>query len=577
MKRSGFLWVFIGFTFLMMTISFCLPLLTRLKSETLPLHIVSWPWPGKELYHLRVVDLDADGQDEIVFYHKGWWWAEWEGKPPTFQKIPIPTQATKGRMGYNIFVAYPNPYISPTPARSSPSAHPMIGAPSPPSTSRPIDIWLVTRAKEQWKVVSRQIHISTSRPESVFVFVGDWDRDGRANDVLFAVNDRVAEWWQRDEKGNIRLHAQINLPSKTFLDVPFPRTEGFSRFDGSWKLADIDGDGRFDKVDIDGDGKIDKVEVKIQRQGPKSTTMLSITLSSGCKFSLKFPYEMSFAVKDFDGDGQTEVFGWTCTSSDELHLYCWDFDPKKRCLDSIFQEKVQTPPEVFCSCCKPKPEFSESIWKVYGFEKPLIGELAFAQSKDGFQWLFAIALKNERKVIARWRFENNKWQRVEDIPLPNQSEFDLLWVGDGLLAFEKRRFGMASLVLVSIEDWLREMIAGLFGEIFNEHFHPTNLWVWKEGEGWSLLDRLTGVKVKIGVATTPEWFLCGDLDGDGLKEILVLESRSWRIGQWKDGKWRKSRPIEGYSKPVSIIRDGKKRWILCSAPQDRFIAVRIAE
>lgn len=210
MKRSGFLWVFIGFPLLMMAMSFCLPLLTRLKSETLPLHIVSWSWRGKVEYRVRVVDLDADGQDEIVFYDNGWWWGEWDGKPPAFQKIPIPIQAEEGisrisNLPSNIFAAHPDPYDyvppTPVPAPSSPPAPPMgfapAGPPAPPAiptppvlsapltpapnTSRLVDIWLVTRAKEQWKVVLRKIYISITQSDPS-VFVGDWDKDGRANE-----------------------------------------------------------------------------------------------------------------------------------------------------------------------------------------------------------------------------------------------------------------------------------------------------------------------------------------------------------------------------------------------------------
>lgn len=558
----------------------------------LPLHIVSWSWQGKGVGYLSVVDLDADGRDEIVFCDdSGWWWAEWDGKPPIFQKIPIPTQA-KGRslsnipnLPSNIFTAHPFPL----PAPSSPSATPMgfaLAGPSvptatvappaptpPPNTSRPIDIWLVTRAKEQWKVVSRQIHISTSQPEPR-VSVGDWDRDGRANDVLFTVNDRAAEWWQRDEEGNIRFHARIKLPAKTFPKVLSPIAEGFSYRDGSddvaWRLADIDGDGKFDKVDIDGDGKIDKVEVKIKRQSLKLTTMLSITLSSGCKFSLKFPDEMSFAVKDFDGDGRTEVFGWMSPSSDELHLYCWDFDAKARCLVTALREKV-----------------------LYSYGLFLPGDiyaLAFTRNKDGFQWLLVPALKGKQKVIARWRIENGKWRQMDDIPLPNQSVFGLLWVGDGLLALEGRHIGMASFVLISIEMWLREMIAEFFSELFDKHFSlttiitfPFNLWGWKEGEGWRLLDHLTGEvhgypDSLLLIPNIPPWVTHGDLDGDGREEIFFREPRSrWWIGQWKDGRWRKSRSIEGFTYPFCIIRDGKQRWLLGSGGAKRFIAVRIAE
>ncbi|MGQ9464017.1 MAG: hypothetical protein ACUVRR_13375 [Candidatus Fervidibacter sp.] len=166
---------------------------------------------------------------------------------------------------------------------------------------------------------------------------------------------------------------------------------------------------------------------------------------------------------------------------------------------------------------------------------------------------------------------------MEDVSLPNQNGFYLLWVEDGLLAFEKRHFSTASLALIYIEGWLRMMIAEFFSFSDFPIFPTTNLWVWKEGEGWRLLDRLTGVVRECLSSVIPCWAMCGDLDGDGKEEIFFWESRSWWIGQWKDGRWRKSRPIEGYTDPVDIIRDGKQRWLLCFDCPNRFIAVRIAE
>jgi len=62
------------------------------------------------------------------------------------------------------------------------------------------------------------------------------------------------------------------------------------------------------------------------------------------------------------------------------------------------------------------------------------------------------ALKQGRKVIARWQWVKGKWQPVQDIPLPHQNGFHLLWMGDGFLAFKCRLHPIIALLFLQLSD-----------------------------------------------------------------------------------------------------------------------------
>jgi hypothetical protein len=71
-------WVFISCLAVMLVVA--VRLAWQPQPEPLPLHAIAWSWRDK-INALLIVDLNADGRDEIVFRDaNGWWWAEWDGQ-----------------------------------------------------------------------------------------------------------------------------------------------------------------------------------------------------------------------------------------------------------------------------------------------------------------------------------------------------------------------------------------------------------------------------------------------------------------------------------------------------------------
>jgi hypothetical protein len=63
-----------------------------IKPQPLPLKTVEWKFPSKVNW-IAPVDLDADGRSELLVEdeNKRLWWAEWNGKKPSFEPVPIQT------------------------------------------------------------------------------------------------------------------------------------------------------------------------------------------------------------------------------------------------------------------------------------------------------------------------------------------------------------------------------------------------------------------------------------------------------------------------------------------------------
>ncbi len=165
-------WVFIGC--LAVTLVVTVRLAWRPQPERLSLQAVVWSWRD-EMKTLHIVDLNADGRDEIVFCDaNGWWWAEWDGQATMPQKMPIPAKARvvcANRLGLpsNILVA--SLEVQPA-SRNNPAIR---------------NLWLVTRARGEWRTLSRKGR-RTKR-----VRVTDWDGNGRADDALLLLDERTME------------------------------------------------------------------------------------------------------------------------------------------------------------------------------------------------------------------------------------------------------------------------------------------------------------------------------------------------------------------------------------------------
>jgi hypothetical protein len=198
-------------------------------------------------------------------------------------------------------------------------------------------------------------------------------------------------------------------------------------------------------------------------------------------------------------------------------------------------------------------------------------EWAIERDQKGRRWLFVPAYKRGRKVIARWQWAKGKWQPAQDIPMPHQDGFRLLWTGDGFLAFEWRRRPLIAILFFQLSDWVREHLRE---KPLYFRPAPSDLWVWQEGKGWRVIDHLTAYGYETAM---PYWKPCGDLDGDGQSEVLVWELNGWWVGQWREGKWRRSQSFKDYAEPVGILWDGRRRWLLGWDGERRLMAVRLAK
>lgn len=78
------------------------------QPERLPLQAIAWSWRD-EMEVVRIVDLDADERDEVIFCDwNSWWWAEWDGQAMTPQKDAY-LHKSKGSLCQPFGFAIPNP------------------------------------------------------------------------------------------------------------------------------------------------------------------------------------------------------------------------------------------------------------------------------------------------------------------------------------------------------------------------------------------------------------------------------------------------------------------------------------
>jgi hypothetical protein len=134
----------------------------------------------------RSVDFDADGRSELVVRDKKgrWWWAEWDGRKPSF--IPVPT-------------ARPYPYI--------PFDGQMFAA------NEGNSLWLVTRPNNKWQKVQITAKSFVRMPMyHEVVKISDLDSDGNVNDALILTDFQTLEWWQRQKSGKLVFRDRLKLP-----------------------------------------------------------------------------------------------------------------------------------------------------------------------------------------------------------------------------------------------------------------------------------------------------------------------------------------------------------------------------
>ena len=299
-----------------------------IKPQPLPLKTVEWKFPSKVNW-IASVDLNADGRSELLVEdeNKRLWWAEWNGKKPSFEPVPIQTPRLVYHLfGEQIFAA----------AESN-------------------SLLLVTRSNNKWQKVRITAKSLAKMPMYREVArILDLDSDGNDNDALILTDFQTLEWWQRKRNGKLALRDRLKLPKRCdclwsaeslewvgcdlmlsgFSNHAFISVEkGKLLWKGAFALQF-----RWTDADIDGDGTKDRVEW-MKRHNKKEE--LFVRFADGKVQALELPEECSVTVRDIDGDGQAEIFVSNFTQAEHnqwrRELTLWRFDRKNTTVASLAQ------------------------------------------------------------------------------------------------------------------------------------------------------------------------------------------------------------------------------------------------
>jgi len=231
-----------------------------IKPQSLPLRTVEWKFPSKVNW-IAPVDLDADGRSELLVEdeNKRLWWAEWNGKKPSFEPVPIQTPSIVLR---HPFWAWEKRTFIATEL-------------DPIFVDVKTDfVRIITRSENKWQTVRITAKPLVRKAINGVVGILDLDGDGSANDVLILSDFQTLEWWQRQRSGKLVRRDHLKLPKpyelcqlRTTLgwkscalwlpgSIAFASMEkgsllwkGESAQKFFWTDADVDGDGAKDRVE----------------------------------------------------------------------------------------------------------------------------------------------------------------------------------------------------------------------------------------------------------------------------------------------------------------------------------------
>jgi hypothetical protein len=448
-----------------------------IKPQPLPLKTVEWKFPSKVNW-IAPVDLDADGRSELLVEdeNRRLWWAEWNGKKPSFEPVPIQTpKAVRYPSGFGVrqkFIAAKLDQIFVAAEGNS--------------------VCLVTRSENGWqKVFATAKALQPLGSMYGIAMVLDLDSDGSANDALILTDFQTLEWWQRQRSGKLVLQDRLRLPKRcnhlwgeeswdwlrcglmlpSFPSLAFISVEkGKLHWRGTFAFRF-----RWTDADIDGDGAKDRVEWVEWHNGKQE---LFVCFASGEVKALKLTERCNVAVRDLDDDRQAEIFVYDFTQVKRnqwrKELTLWRFDRKTR------------------------------QWQCWSAEIPvklslLSGQFLFGMALDKHkrgEWrLLAVTERGNRLQVECWRLGETGWQSeiVAVLPKVNGEPYRsaAIWTGRDLLFVEDQN-----------PEWcktVREGISTLGQEIFKLVgwktladapiiFLPHRIWGWHpEKRRWILL------------------------------------------------------------------------------------------
>ncbi|MEZ8220951.1 hypothetical protein GG496_001121 [Candidatus Fervidibacteria bacterium JGI MDM2 JNZ-1-D12] len=551
-----------------------------IKPHPLPLKIVEWT-SKFQVREAFAVDLDADGCGELLVEDEQGrlWWAKWGGKQLPFEQVPFSSKE----------------FIRMRDWRRLPQL--LVGSESN-------FIWLITRSGSSWEKVRIPIKGLPPPPISWPIenraSLLDLDGDGKCNDVLVLSDTRKLEWWQRKDKGKIRLKDCLDLPRECtdLLDARegrgwkvcrltslMPTTSHISSVIGPvspvgappivlpnapspppppmtsyafvtvennklrWKGAWAE-DFRWIDVDIDGNGMKERIEWWEWRNGRNE---LVIQFAKGELQVLTLPQKASALIEDLDGDGQSEILVYDYTKGERVGVMLWQFDRKESKWHQKCKEFIPTQVVSFSPFF---PYSSRIIW-----DKP--------QSSD---WSLLITTKqSDRFQLERWQVSKKGWQSecIAVLPEPEIEETWLLrkedclrviWTGYELVVVEKRFY---PLWLTEFRRLFRQALSEIGLKSLEDRplpSPPSRIWGWHpQKQRWLLLGYIFSYEIGDLLEVT----LFGS--GSELAIIWCSSLDSVNVGVFRNGVWQVNRlttPLNGEMTRRLVLWDGSQYWTI---------------
>ncbi len=507
----------------------------HIPTEPFPIHTVTWQEVGTIC---GVVDLNADGNDELLVQDKSgrWWWVQWGEKKQQRELLPVPAKAKPFWFQEAWQDRRPEVLIF------------MSGNQSV----------VITRSHNGWgKHVAKQVLKPTKTA------LTDLDSDGHLNDALL-VDGRHLLWLKRSRDGTLYRKDRLTLPNP-FVKVDAYQTDGWWRCWVSRRHFTLEGERLkwltgdkvyfyWTKADIDGDGQIDRVEwwetlrfKRLKKVGVVEETEVQVWLSKVHQpSSFTVPMTMAFLrpplVCDLDGDGKAEIVAMVPDQSKFIQrLTCWRYDPLKK---RWSQQSTQPMRVKSASFGWERGFMVEEFDWTRGFK---IGE--FQKGKK----VSLLMLVDEPRGVTvwQWRLEQDGWQgeRLGNVFGHVLEVFDteqnlFMWTLDTRPKWFWRMLGM-------LERWTKL------------NFRPPErirLWAYREGKGFQPL--ITFLSKHWDCASNSTF----DLNGDGRQEFIWKGFRplAIHIGDYQGEKLRLGKfPLPSMDwQGRGQIRKGRKGWLI---------------